>query len=220
MIVANSLPEIAYEKLKWAIIKGELASNTSISERKFSEKYGISRTPLREALARLGQDGFVLNYPNLGYIVAPITFKDIIDIFDVRLCIESFALTQICEYKIPVDSDLLRKINSEYFEAGKAGDDETLIIKNVEFHKVAVDSLKNTYISNIYNQTRDMILRLAFASNKVSPVVTVTGYQEHEGIIQCLEGYKLAEGIKEASLHLKKGRDNILEAAKGTITYL
>lgn len=210
----------AYESLKWEIIRGELPSNTSISERVFSEKYGISRTPLREALTRLKQDGLVINYPHLGYIIAPITFKDIMDIFDVRLSIESFALTQICEHRIPVNGNLLRKINQEYLQAGKVGDDESFIIKNVDFHQVVVDTLDNTYMSNIYKQTRDTVLRLAFASNKVSPVKTATGSAEHENIIRHMESFNLQKSIEEIKQHLRKGRDGILEAAKGTYSYL
>lgn len=216
----KGLPERVYEKLKWEIVKGELVSNTSISERKFSEKYGISRTPLREALARLGQDGFVLNFPNRGYTVAPITFKEVVDIFDVRLCIETFALTQICEHKIPVDYGFLRKINSEYLEAGNTGNGETYIVKNVDFHKVIVDALDNEFIRNINNLTRDKVLRLAFASNKLRAIVTTDGYQEHERIIKYLESFSLLECIEEMRQHLKKGRDRILEASKGTYSYL
>lgn len=216
----QGLSDNTYEKLKWEIIRGKLESNTALSERKLSEKYGISRTPLREALARLGQDGLVLSYPNLGYIVAPISFKDIVDIFDVRLCIESFALTQICNHKIPVNVDVLRGINGEYRKAGEAGDDDTIIVKNVEFHRVPVDALGNSFISNIYNQIRDVVLRLAFASNKVSPVVTEVGAKEHESIIECLAAYDLQKCIVEIREHLKKGRDNILDEAKGSYTYL
>jgi DNA-binding GntR family transcriptional regulator len=214
------LAEQIYEKLKWEIIKGELVSNTSISERKFSEKYGISRTPLREALARLAMDGFVINIPGWGYIVAPITFKEVVDIFDVRMCIETFAVTKICDNKISVDCDLLREINHDYFEAGNTGNGEVYIIKNVNFHKVIVDAVDNAYVTNINNLTRDIVLRLAFASNRLKAVVTRDGYQEHERLIRYLESFNSQECIEELQAHLKKGQDRLLEASQHSYSYL
>ena len=216
----KGLAEQIYEKLKWEIIKGELVSNTSISERKFSEKYGISRTPLREALARLAMDGFVVNIPGRGYIVAPITFKEVADIFDVRMGIETFAIKKICDNKIPVDCDLLREINHAYFEAGNSGNGEVYIIKNVDFHKVIVDAVDNAYVTNINNLTRDIVLRLAFASNRLNAIVTREGYQEHERIIRCLENYNSQECIEEMTAHLKKGQDRLLEASQRSYSYL
>lgn len=216
----KGLAEQIYEKLKWEIIKGELVSNTSISERKFSEKYGISRTPLREALARLAVDGFVINIHGRGYIVAPITFKQVEDLFDVRMNIETFAIKKICDNKIPVDCGLLREINQEYFEASSSGNGEIYVIKNVEFHKVIVDIADNVYITIIYNLIRDLVLRLAFASNRLKAIVTRDGYQEHEKIIRCLESYNSEECIEEMTAHLKKGQDRLLEASQRSYSYL
>ncbi|HMQ33618.1 MAG TPA: GntR family transcriptional regulator [Chloroflexaceae bacterium] len=83
----GSLVEQAYANLKLRIILCELAPGAHITEHQLCTELGISKTPVREALTRLIQEGLVHSLPRQGYEVTPITLGDVNDLFDLRMLI-------------------------------------------------------------------------------------------------------------------------------------
>jgi DNA-binding GntR family transcriptional regulator len=81
----------AYNYLKNAIISLELRPGNAVRTEEISQKLKVSRTPVREALSRLEQDGFVIRERGWGYIVRPISHKEILDVFAVREVLEVLA---------------------------------------------------------------------------------------------------------------------------------
>jgi len=86
-----SLVELAYERLLDAILGGSLTAGSELSEVALSAQLGVSRTPVREALHRLAQDGVVDYAPNRGFFVARFSATDIAEIFDLRAALEALA---------------------------------------------------------------------------------------------------------------------------------
>jgi DNA-binding GntR family transcriptional regulator len=76
--------------LDW-IMAGKYQQGSRLRERELSELYDVSRVPVREALQRLEQDGFVEMFPRRGAVVRTLTLTDVNELFDVRLCLEPFA---------------------------------------------------------------------------------------------------------------------------------
>jgi DNA-binding GntR family transcriptional regulator len=89
--VAGSLADKAYRALKNDIIQCSLEPGQQIVQTQLAESYGIGATPLREALQRLAQEGFVRAIPRFGYVVIPVTLRDVREIFELRAVIESAA---------------------------------------------------------------------------------------------------------------------------------
>jgi DNA-binding GntR family transcriptional regulator len=88
---ASSQGEVAYAKLRRCIIRCELEPGERITEAKLASETGIGKTPVREALTRLIQDGLVRSIPGHGYEVTPITLGDVQDLYNFRLIIEPAA---------------------------------------------------------------------------------------------------------------------------------
>jgi len=78
----------AYRRLRHAIVRVELPPGTPISEAQLVERYGYSKAAVRAALARLRADGLVLAQPRRGHVVAPLTMRDVREIYDLRLLLE------------------------------------------------------------------------------------------------------------------------------------
>src|SRR3954471_7733971 len=78
----------AYERLREAIIRVELAPETPMSEAQLVERFGFTKAAVRAALARLRADGLVLAEPRRGHVVAPLTMRDVLEIYDLRLALE------------------------------------------------------------------------------------------------------------------------------------
>lgn len=91
---AEDLPDGVYRALLRDIVADRLRPGTWLKERDLSERYGVSRVPVRQALHRLESEGFVRTAPRRGAVVSPVTAGDVEELFDARLCIEPFAARQ------------------------------------------------------------------------------------------------------------------------------
>lgn len=83
--------ERVYQSLLEGIVAGRYRPGSRLRERELSELYDVSRVPVREAIHRLEQDGFVETFPRRGAVVRRLTLTDVNELFDVRLCLEPYA---------------------------------------------------------------------------------------------------------------------------------
>jgi DNA-binding GntR family transcriptional regulator len=83
--------ENVYQLVLEGIVTGTYAQGVRLRERELSEVYNVSRIPVREAIQRLEQDGFVQTFPRRGAVVRQLTLTDVNELFDIRLCLETFA---------------------------------------------------------------------------------------------------------------------------------
>lgn len=97
-----SLAELAYRELVRAVIDGSLAAGERLAEEQLAERFGISRTPVREALRRLNEEGLVETVPRCGFRVCRPEPAEIEALFDCRARIEPLAL-ELAWGKIPAD---------------------------------------------------------------------------------------------------------------------
>jgi DNA-binding GntR family transcriptional regulator len=81
----------AYERLRRAIVQLELAPGAAVSEAQLVEAFGFSKAAVRAALARLRADGLVVAEPRRGHVVAPLTMRDVLEVYDLRLLLEPAA---------------------------------------------------------------------------------------------------------------------------------
>jgi DNA-binding GntR family transcriptional regulator len=86
---SDLLSSQAYRSIKNGIVTCELAPGQSIAQMDLAEKYQIGLTPVREALRQLAQEGFVQPVPRMGYIVSPITARDVQEIYEMRIILET-----------------------------------------------------------------------------------------------------------------------------------
>ncbi|MDQ4212414.1 GntR family transcriptional regulator [Microbacterium capsulatum] len=93
----HALADRVYRDLLRSIIEGEAKPGAWLKERELSERFAVSRIPVRQALQRLEAEGFVSTSPHRGANVTPITRADIHDLFDTRLCFEPFAAQRAAE---------------------------------------------------------------------------------------------------------------------------
>lgn len=94
-IERRNLGADVYRVLRDRILRRELRAGEKLSDLRLSSELGVSRTPIREALLQLVQDGVVVAEPNRGFFVATFSRRDLEEIFDLRAALETFALRQI-----------------------------------------------------------------------------------------------------------------------------
>jgi len=96
-IERRNLGSDVYRILRDRILRQELHAGEKLSDLRLSRELGVSRTPIREALLQLVQDGIVDAAPNRGFFVATISPKDVEEIFDLRATLETFALRKMAQ---------------------------------------------------------------------------------------------------------------------------
>ncbi|MFX1301632.1 MAG: GntR family transcriptional regulator [Promethearchaeota archaeon] len=130
----GTLSNELYKHLKKEIITCRLQPGEMIFERNIRRKYGVSRTPVREALKTLIQEGLVESVPGTCYLVAPITTKDVVELFDMRRILEEAAALRAAERVTEEQLEALERLMGKPHSL----DDEESLIRwyetNTEFH--------------------------------------------------------------------------------------
>lgn len=139
----KNLNEIAYRAIKDDIISCALQPGDDISEATLLARYGFSKAPVRSALLRLRQEGLVVSRGHRGNMVSQVTFRDVQEIFQLRLMLEVVA-TRLAAGK--VDPDRILNLNNAVvssFSAGREQDETEYMKANREFHRYIAESSGN-----------------------------------------------------------------------------
>ena len=91
------LRDVVFQTLRQAILKGELKPGERLMEIQLAEKLGVSRTPIREAIRMLEQEGLAVTMPRKGAEVAKMTLKDMEDVLEIREALDELAVKIACD---------------------------------------------------------------------------------------------------------------------------
>ncbi len=119
-------------RLRALIISGELPAGTRLGQAELAIRFNVSRMPIREALQRLANDGFVEVVPNSGARVAPLTIDDLAELSEMRVAAETLALSRAIPNLSDAQIDLARTAQAQS-EAAPAGD---FGLYNARFHQI------------------------------------------------------------------------------------
>ncbi|MDA8887499.1 GntR family transcriptional regulator [Hellea sp.] len=191
--------ERAYEKIRTLLIQEQYAPGSRLSESELSQKCGVSRTPVREALRRLALEYFVRIEPNRGAFVIDWSREDIIDMFEMRSMMEGLAARKAAERATPKQILGLSKIVIDIEEiANKAGNDmmSSFLSLNREFHEIIFAAsgsprLKET-ISRFVEQA--VVVRTAA---QFTPEDVMRSNQHHKELVNAI---KIKNGVLAESI--------------------
>ena len=154
-----SLSEIAYKRIKEAILKHEIVPGQRLSHEDMVLRLKISQTPIREALSRLAQEGYVTRLTNRGYRVSEMTAAEVAELFDLRHALESHCLSKAVRKMTPDGLSALTK-NIGLYKKALAADapliDRYLINKN--FHMIIAQIAGNSSISRILDDACEKLV--------------------------------------------------------------
>ena len=105
---ASGSSAAAHERLRHAIVRLELAPGSPVSETQLVARFGFSKAAVRGALARLRVEGLVLSEPRRGHVIAPLTLRDVREIYDLRLLVEPPAAAAAAGHVPPAELERLR----------------------------------------------------------------------------------------------------------------
>lgn len=181
----KSLRELALEHLRNSIIDGTLKMGQTLSERGISEELGVSKSPVREALAQLRDEGLVNIEPQKGARVFTLTESEVAQICDFRQAIETAAF-ELALKRSPdgLASDMSRLVN-EMKVARQAGDERRYLGLDTEFHHLIFAHAGNDYLTSSYTRYVGKIAALRTHLAKL-PQHTELSYEEHIGLAKAV----------------------------------
>ena len=153
----ENLTNQVYQTLKNRIINNEIMPNTYLDEKGLCDSLGASRTPVREALARLEQDGLVVSIPQRGVAVSELSLQTILELIHIRKVMEPSLLRP---YFRLYDKDVLRTFRERQEQVIRDNDVEAYGLLDYEFHKYLYESTGKRHIIKLLSYVCDQHKRI------------------------------------------------------------
>lgn len=201
-------PAELVDELREAILDGRLQPGSRLVQEEVAERYGTSRIPLREALRRLEGEGLVITVANRGSVVRPLSPKDVADLYDVRLALESVAVRRAAERLIDL-RDLSRQSAQQASSAFLAGNLPALFHLDRDFHAAITAESDNQHLVHVLGAQWSQIMRVmhAYLSAETYPVGV---WSDHQRIAEDVAHGDSDAAVAHLHAHLTSSRDRIL----------
>jgi DNA-binding GntR family transcriptional regulator len=207
------LHDEAAERLRELIRAGELEPRARVNEFELAERFGISRTPLREAIKILATEGLLELLPNRGARVASVSPEEVDEIMEVVAGLEATAADLACRAITDEEIASIEVKHLAMVEAWKRGDDPAYFILNREIHEAIMQASRNATLQGIYANLSGRIQRARYSAHK-TPAQWKKAVGEHEQMIRLLkrrDGERLAIVLRD---HIR-GKKPVILAAYG-----
>ncbi len=145
----------AYDRLRRAVTTLELAPGAGVSEAQLVEAFGFSKAAVRAALARLRGEGLVVAEPRRGHVVAPLTIRDVLDIYDLRLLLEPPAAEAAAGRMQPEELARLQALADPPVDSNDHDSVERFIAANRAIHLGLVEAAGNARATRIVERLLD-----------------------------------------------------------------
>lgn len=156
----QSLDEQAYEQIKEAVISCSVNPGEFVAEVWMAEEMGISKTPIRKAMARLHQEGFLDNVPYRGYYVAEISVQDIAEIYELRELLECHLVRETVPHFSPAEFDQIERLVDEADAAFAADNFRDFVELNREFHRAFLHKHRSHRIRDVLRNLEEHVRRI------------------------------------------------------------
>jgi DNA-binding GntR family transcriptional regulator len=166
-----------YQTLRREILTLELSPRVLLVETALARRFGVSKTPIREALAILQRDGLVEALPRKGYLVTPITVHDVDDLFELRVALEGMAAELAAMRMTPEELAHLESLQPPRAVDPTVGDMRKFLVYNGEFHAAVARGSRNARLVKLIQQVNEEMSRMIAASYEIG---------EHKSVLAAL----------------------------------
>jgi DNA-binding GntR family transcriptional regulator len=200
-----------YEELKAAIIELRLPPGHPLREAALAEQLGVSKTPIREALARLEQDGLAEMTSFKGAVVTSYSRRDLLEIYELRELLENSAARSAAESIGPEALEQLTEICRGSRELREGADPARLSALITQFDAVLFDQVRNTRIRALIENLRAHLTRIGQLTAEI-PGRVQTSIEEHEKIVEAIAARDPDLAEQRMRDHIHSVRDDQLRA--------
>jgi len=202
-----------YEELKDAIVDLRLAPGEPLREATLAEQLGVSKTPIRQALTMLEQEGLVETTSFKGAVVAGYSRQDLLEIYELRELLENAAARAAAASMSKDDRARLDRISRESHRLRRGNDAASLAALVSEFDDVLFDQVQNTRIRALIENLRAHLTRIGHLTEGI-PGRIEASVDEHEKIVKAIAARDQDLAEQYMREHIRSVRDDQLGALR------
>ncbi|ORJ58272.1 GntR family transcriptional regulator [Geothermobacter hydrogeniphilus] len=178
----QTLREKILETIRESILKGNLKPGEKVAEPELAERFGISRTPIREAFRQLESEGYLTVIPRKGAVVTELSERDVSEFYAIKSILEGYAARLAARNLSPRDIDKLEQINKRLEQLAEEGDVKNFYRIHNEFHDLFIKASGNEKLAELIEQVGMKFNRLRMASLSLPGRMEIS-VAEHRKII-------------------------------------
>lgn len=200
------IADMVRESLQEAIIEGQLEAGFRLREEEVAREFGVSRTPVREALQQLAATGLIEMSPHLGAVVSQLTMEDVLSLYLVRESLEGLAARLAAERATPVQRAELYLIMEDMEAMAKAGNPAKFATLNLRFHAAISRAAHNRYAEHFITQIEHAVRRSGQTTFTVPGRIEST-IAEHRAIIDAIMAKDPERAEQLMIQHMREARE-------------
>jgi DNA-binding GntR family transcriptional regulator len=201
-LAPRALYEEVAELLRQRIFRRELEPGSWIDEVKLAQEYGISRTPLREALKVLAAEGLVTMKVRRGAYVTEVSERDLAEVYHLLALLESDAVAVVAECATPAELKELQKLHKEL--QGSVGDRERFFAVNERFHTRLLELADNRWRTQMVADLRK-VMKLNRHNSLLKAGRVQESIREHRAVMRALARRDAAAAVDKMRMHFEHG---------------
>ena len=209
-----NVTDAIYDSLWRKIVNLEVASGERLSDETLAREFGVSRTPVREALYRLSQVGLVQVNARRGFFVTRLTRETAGELFDVRTALEVFATTMATPLIEPADLEPVREMQAaarERANSASVGDAGGFVSTDLQLHDLIVTRLDNAKLRQVLTDTSGQ-LSITVLHLALDPAARLAAIEEHDVLIQAIAAGDPRAAGDAMQRHIQNVKERSLEA--------
>ncbi|MBE7942646.1 MULTISPECIES: GntR family transcriptional regulator [Ramlibacter] len=206
----RSRAEEVHARLKEDIADFRLVPGDRFSENGLCERLGVSRTPVRQALARLAQEGWVEVQSRSGWRVRPFDFARFEQLYELRLVLESAALQRLCEARPGAQDALLARLEARWGPSGDgpSSDGPQVAAWDEDFHGALVAAAGNAEMARMHGEIMERI-RIVRRLDFTQPARIAATYAEHARILGAVRARRPDEALALLRGHISASQAEV-----------
>ncbi|CAA0097065.1 HTH-type transcriptional regulator McbR [Starkeya nomas] len=203
IIPRRSLHDELAAQLRDMLMRGDLKAGDKISEQALCQRFGVSRTPLREALKVLANEGLLILSPNRGASVARVSPEEVDELFPIMGALEAVAGEAACARASDADVASVQAMHDEMLAYYRAGDPAAYLRLNRAIHEKFFELAGNHALSQLYQTLMVRIHAVRFIAQKSSERwrEAVQDHEEMMAALKARDGVRLGTILKEHLRH-------------------
>ena len=204
------LSEQAYEIIKNDILTCVLEPGKQIAQSQLAERYQVGTTPIREALQRLAQEGFVQTIPRFGYTISYVTLSDVHEIFELRAILEPAAARLAATRATDERLTEIARMADFYYAYGDESNNPKAHVHNADFHRAIAAEAGNGRLLDQIDQVLDEMTRIFHLGLDLGNYAGEM-HQEHLALVKALQNHDPNRAERLMKDQIVQSRQRVLE---------
>lgn len=201
----------AYQEIRSLIFRGDLPPGAKLAHADLSRRLGMSSTPIREALARLLQEGYARQVPNVGFFVQSLGLEEAAELYEAREALEAFAVAKAVKAGRTRGFADVAEALERYEEELRRSIRKERLVRDREFHLAIARLANNEWLERTLGSVFDRIIMKRALEGLVTHRRAVDSLAEHREIVRLMEKGEAAKAVGAIRRHIRRGKEFVLQ---------